>query len=75
MTDRATDGPRPIHLAVLAGASAGIYAISLAAVAGLQSAGDQATTDERAPLEQAVRELTIANDRLAEDLERAGPLG
>lgn len=72
MTDPATDGPRPVHLAVLAGASAGIYAISLATVAVLQSSSDSAVIDARAPLDQAIHEVSATNDRMAGALDRAG---
>ena len=72
MTDRTTEGPRPIHLAVLAGASAGIYAVSLATVAVLQSSSDAAVIDARTPLDQAIRDLSATNDRMATDLDRAG---
>ena len=70
MTDRPTDGPRPVHLAVLAGASVGIYAVSLATVAVLQSSSDAAVIDARSPLDQAIRDLAATNERMATDLDR-----
>ena len=72
MTDRFVDGPRPVHLAVLAGASVGIYAASLATVAVLQSSSDGAVIDARSPLDQAIRDLSATNDRMSGDLDRVG---
>jgi hypothetical protein len=66
-----TDARRPAHLAVLLGASAGIYAVSLAGVTALQSATDQAVIDERAPLGAATTSLSDGHDALEGDLERA----
>src|SRR5690348_16378543 len=71
MTDRAEERPSPLHLAVLVGASAGIYAISLGTVTALQSATDQAVIDARAPLDQAIRDLAATNDGFATRLYRA----
>lgn len=71
MTDRAEERPRPLHLAVLVGASAGLYAISLGTVAALQSATDQAVIDARAPLDQAIRDLAATNDGFTTRLDRA----
>jgi hypothetical protein len=72
MTDGLPEGPRPIHLAVLTGASAGLYAVSLAMVAALQSSSDAAVMAARAPLDQAIRDLSATNDRIAGDLDRVG---
>jgi hypothetical protein len=66
-----TDARRPLHLAVLLGASAGIYAASLAGVAALQSASDQALIDDRAPLDSATSSLASGHDALDADLARA----
>jgi hypothetical protein len=66
-----TDARRPAHLAVLLGASAGIYAVSLAGVTALQSATDQALIDERAPLGAATSTLAGGHDAVETDLERA----
>ena len=66
-----TDGRRPTHLAVLIGASAGFYAVSLAAVTALQSAADRAVIDDRRPLGEATRSLAGGHDVLETDLARA----
>lgn len=66
-----TDSRRPVHLAVLLGASAGIYAVSLAGVAMLQSSTDQTLIDDRAPLDSATSSLASGHDALDSDLESA----
>jgi hypothetical protein len=66
-----TDARRPTHLAVLLGASAGIYAASLAGVTALQSSADRAIIDARAPLDAATVSLTGGHDALESDLDRA----
>lgn len=66
-----TDPRRPVHLVALLGASAGIYAVSLAGVTFLQSSADQALTDARAPLGSATSVLTSGHDSLETDLARA----
>ena len=55
---------RPVHLAVLAGASAGIYAASLAGVAALQAGSDEALIDARAPLAAATISVSAGLDDL-----------
>jgi hypothetical protein len=72
MTDQRSGPPRPIHLAVLVGASAGIYAVGLAAVTMWQSGSDEALTNARAPVDAAIRGLSAANDRFSDDLDVAG---
>ena len=66
-----TDARRPVHLAVMLGASAGIYAVSLAGVTALQSAADRALIEDRAPLGEATRSLSGGHDGLETDLDRA----
>jgi hypothetical protein len=66
-----TDVRRPPHLAVLLGASAGIYAVSLAGVAALQSSADQARIDDAAPLDAATVSLSGGHDALEIGLDRA----
>jgi len=66
-----TEPRRPVHLAVLLGASAGIYAVSLAGVAALQSTTDRALIDERAPLDAATTALSGGHDAVETDLEGA----
>ena len=66
-----TDPRRPTHLAVLLGASAGIYAVSLAGVTAIQAAADRALIDGRAPLDAATVSLSDGHDTLESDLDRA----
>jgi hypothetical protein len=66
-----TDARRPTHLAVLLGASAGIYAASLAGVTALQSSAFQTVIDDRAPLDAATISLKGGHDALETDLDRA----
>jgi hypothetical protein len=66
-----TDARRPTHLAVLLGASAGIYAVSLAGVTALQSATDQARIDARAPIDSATLSLSGGHDAIETELDRA----
>lgn len=64
------DTRRPLHLAVFVGASAGLYAGSLACVAALQAASDRAVALERAPTEAAIVDLAAANDDLQASVDR-----
>ena len=66
-----TDARRPAHLVVLLGASAGMYAVSLAGVTALQAATDRAVIDDRAPLDAATTSLAGGHDALESDLDRA----
>lgn len=66
-----TDGRRPVHLAVFLGASAGIYAGSIACVTALQAATDRAVAMERAPTVAAIEDLAAANDDLEAAVDRA----
>ena len=59
-----TDARRPLHLAVMIGASTAVYAASLAAVAAFQSADDRALTERQAPAADAVARLHAGHDRL-----------
>jgi hypothetical protein len=63
-----TEKRRPVHLAVLLGTSAGMYALSLAGVTALQASADGALIDERAPLGSATSSLAGAHDSLETDL-------
>jgi len=65
------DARRSTHLAVLIGASAGAYAVSLAAVTAFQSATDQAAIEDRRPLGAAATSLSRGHDALDGDLARA----
>jgi hypothetical protein len=66
-----TEARRPTQLVVLLTASAGLYSVSLAGIAALQSNSDQATMAARVPTELALRGLTAESDRLSTALERA----
>lgn len=59
-----TDTRRPLHLAVLVGASAGTYAIALAGVTALQSATDATIAAARAPYEIATDRMSAGHDRV-----------
>jgi hypothetical protein len=69
-TTRTTVTRRPYHVAAFLGASAGVYAISLAAVTGLQSAADQQTMALRAPAAAAAAQLAASNDVLDRQITR-----
>jgi len=66
-----TDARRPVHLVVLLGATAGIYAVSLAGVTALQAAADRALIDDRAPLDATTSSLSAGQDAFQSDLTRA----
>jgi hypothetical protein len=73
MTERAlsrgsTATRRPIHVAVTVGATASLYAVTLAGVTALQHAGDARLAAERAPAAAAVESIRAANDALDGDL-------
>jgi hypothetical protein len=59
-----TDTRRPLHLAVMLGATTALYAGSVAGVAYLQSNADQALTERQAPAQDAVARLHDGHDRL-----------
>ena len=59
-----TDARRPLHLAVMLGASTALYAGSMAGVALLQSDADRALMERQAPAEDAVARLHGGHDRL-----------
>jgi hypothetical protein len=61
----------PAHLGVLLGLSTGAYALSLAAVTGLQSSAEAAWSAERAPTIATLDEMAAGHDRLAARLESA----
>lgn len=66
-----TDARRPLHLAVMIGASTAVYAASLAAVTAFQSNEDRALTQRQAPAEDAVARLRAGHDRLETSLAQA----
>jgi len=59
-----TDARRPLHLAIMLGASTALYAGSLACVALLQSDADGALTERQAPAKDAVARIHVGHDRL-----------
>ena len=59
-----TDARRPLHLAVMLGASTALYAGSMAGVALLQSDADRVLTERQAPAADAVARLHGGHDRL-----------
>lgn len=61
----------PARAGMLLGASAAVYAVSLAGVALLQAETDAATVAERAPYLHALAESRAANDRLEARLRAA----
>jgi len=75
--DTVTTEPRhPIHLVVLAGASAGIYAATLAGVAALQAGSDEALIEARAPLAAATTSVSAGLDTIQGALDAtAGAYG
>jgi hypothetical protein len=66
-----TELRRPLHLVVLFGASAGLYAVSLAGVTALQSSTERATALDRAPVMADIDSLSVANDRLTNGIDDA----
>jgi hypothetical protein len=61
----------PPHVFVLLSASTAAYAITLAGVAGLQSANEAALGAERGPVAHAIEEVGAGHDALLERLERS----
>ncbi len=68
-----SDSRRPVHLAVLVGASASVYAISLAGVTALQSATDARLIAERAPADHAADVMARGHDELEDSTRRRDP--
>ncbi len=66
-----TESRRPVHLAVLLTASAGLYSVSLAGVTLLQSHADRATIEAHRPIERSLAGLAGTDDRIEDLLDRA----
>jgi hypothetical protein len=66
-----TEKRRPVHLAVLVGASASAYAITLAGVTALQSTTDARTVADREPGAHAADVMSSGNDALESSLDEA----
>jgi hypothetical protein len=62
---------RPIHMAVLLGASTAAYAASLAGVTALQSAADRALIDGQTPAMDAAARIGDGHDQLETELAAA----
>jgi len=65
------DGRRPLHLALMAGLTAGAYAASLAGVTALQASSDRAISDATVPTSDAVDLLKTHHDDLETRLAAA----
>jgi hypothetical protein len=63
--------PVPAHVGVLVGLSAGAYALTLAAVAGIQSTTEARHAAERAPTVAAIHALAAGHDALSARLAAA----
>lgn len=61
----------PAHVLVMLSASTAAYAITLAGVAGAQSANEAALAAARDPLARQVDQVTAGHDQLADRLDRA----
>ncbi|HEX4898328.1 MAG TPA: hypothetical protein VFV53_08245 [Candidatus Limnocylindrales bacterium] len=71
MTERRPAMSVPAHLGVILGLSTGAYALTLAAVTGLQSSAEAATRMERAPTITAIDTMAADHDRLTARLDAA----
>ena len=69
MTERAPR--RPVHLAVMTGAAAGVYAVTLAGVTGLQAGTDAVLAAARDPIAAAIAEQQAEHDRLEASVDAA----
>jgi hypothetical protein len=69
--DRRSAMSVPAHLGVILGLSTGAYALTLAAVTGLQSSAEAATRMERAPTIAAIDTMAADHDRLTARLDAA----
>ena len=65
-----TESRRPLHLAVLFGASTALYAVSMAGVALIQSGADRALNARQAPANEAADRLRAGHDALDARLAR-----
>ena len=65
-----TESRRPLHLAVLFGASTALYAVSMAGVAIIQSGADRTLDARQAPADEAADRLRAGHDALDARLAR-----
>lgn len=66
-----TDARRPLHLAVMVGASTALYAVSMAGVTAIQSNDDRILMLRQSPAQAAVARLRDGHDRLEAEIDRA----
>ena len=66
-----TDARRPLHLAVMIGASTALYAASMAGVTAIQSSEDRTLMLRQSPAEAAVARLRAGHDQLEAAIDRA----
>ena len=66
-----TEPRRPLHIAVLLGASTALYAGAMAGVTAIQSSADQTLVARQAPLGEATGRLRVGHDALDARLARA----
>lgn len=66
-----TEPRRPLHLAVMFGASTALYAVIMAGVASIQSKDDQVLIAKQAPGDDAATRLQDGHDALEARLARA----
>ena len=65
-----TESRRPLHLAVLFGASTALYAVSMAGIAAIQSGADRSLVARQAPADDAADRLRAGHDDLDTRLAR-----
>ena len=65
-----TESRRPLHLAVLFGASTALYAVSMAGIAAIQSGADRSLVARQAPAGEAADRLRAGHDDLDTRLAR-----
>ena len=66
-----TERRRPLHVAVMVGASTALYALSMAGVTAIQSNNDRALMVRQSPAQAAVTRLRNGHDRLEAAIEQA----
>jgi hypothetical protein len=66
-----TDARRPLHLAVMIGASTALYAVSMAGVTAIQSNNDRTLIMRQTPAEDAAARLHAGHDQLEAQINQA----
>lgn len=72
MTDRLASLRVPAHVGVMLGVSTAAYAVTLAAVTGMQASSEATLAAERAPVIARIADLNARNQALTDDLALAG---